>query len=792
MIEPTTLQSPDFDLRPDPRILPMLGEINLAQWKCIAELIDNSVDGFLEMKVGTGADEQHEVHVEIPLRDVPAAQVSVRDNGPGMSVDVLERAVRAGWSGNDPLGKLGLFGMGFNIATARLGGVTTVWTSRAGDTERVGLRIDFEQLRKQRHFKTPRLTQPKADPAQHGTEVTITNLKIEQRQWFAKPANRSKLQSELNKAYAAMLRPQGKPIQFKLTVGNIALAGRRHCVWGGPGNPPRVIQTPTKGAVDAFQPIDVKMEDRPFCTKCWNWLAADETACPSCGPDGRIAMRQRSVTGWLGIQRYLDETDYGIDFLRHGRKIEISSKELFFWQGPDGELNEPEYPIDDPRGRGRIVGEIHLDHCRVHYTKDRFDRTDPAWEEMRVLLRGPGPLRPDKANEAGFPDSDAPLYRLFQVFRRNNPKPKVAGAWKRLLVVPDNETAKEYSQKFHSGVPGYETDAKWWELVVEEDNKLLTPGAPPGGAGGAPPPGGGLPGFTGPNTPGPTGVPGPSGQPPAQPGLPYRAPIPSLSRTFRSNATGQKWQVQAFDVAPDHPNIAKKRPWALRALPNGVHEFYLDRINPIFASATMTPLDGLLGELSWSAMDFLRQDTHEHTYGSILADLREQYAKNAALDPATLAINAKQTLSNIASKVAKAIQSADANALFKALSADDRQLILTSMVSRGTANHQSVIGQGRFLEFAPPRAILRFFTAHPELFLDGNCWDDEYATLNFEEPSATELARSIAVKKYDGLLSDTVWLCEQEAADVAQESRPRVLRAMYALELLDASISDES
>ena len=31
------------------RILPMLGEINLAQWKCLAELIDNSVDGFLEM-----------------------------------------------------------------------------------------------------------------------------------------------------------------------------------------------------------------------------------------------------------------------------------------------------------------------------------------------------------------------------------------------------------------------------------------------------------------------------------------------------------------------------------------------------------------------------------------------------------------------------------------------------------------------------------------------------------------------------------------------------------------------
>ena len=45
----------------------------------------------------------------------------VRDNGPGMTIDRLENAVRAGWTGNDPVNNLGMFGMGFNIATARLG-----------------------------------------------------------------------------------------------------------------------------------------------------------------------------------------------------------------------------------------------------------------------------------------------------------------------------------------------------------------------------------------------------------------------------------------------------------------------------------------------------------------------------------------------------------------------------------------------------------------------------------------------------------------------------------------------
>ena len=45
----------------------------------------------------------------------------------------MHNSVRAGFSGNDPLGKLGLFGMGFNIATARLGRITKVLSTIKGD-----------------------------------------------------------------------------------------------------------------------------------------------------------------------------------------------------------------------------------------------------------------------------------------------------------------------------------------------------------------------------------------------------------------------------------------------------------------------------------------------------------------------------------------------------------------------------------------------------------------------------------------------------------------------------------
>ena len=63
-----------------------------------------------------------------------------------MSAEVLQDAVRAGFSGNNSIDKLGLFGMGFNVATARLGYRTEVWTTRAEDDYWSGIRIDFDEM----------------------------------------------------------------------------------------------------------------------------------------------------------------------------------------------------------------------------------------------------------------------------------------------------------------------------------------------------------------------------------------------------------------------------------------------------------------------------------------------------------------------------------------------------------------------------------------------------------------------------------------------------------------------
>jgi hypothetical protein len=766
----------EFDLQPDPRILPMLGEINLAQWKCLAELIDNSVDGFLELLRAGQPLDAPEVSISIPTNDTPSARVVVRDNGPGMSREKLEKAVRAGYSGNDPISNLGLFGMGFNIATARLGTVTTVWTTRKDDPEWIGLKIDFDALRDQRHFRTQALSRAKSDRAEHGTEVIVEGLKPEQRQWLSKTANKSKVIKELSRAYSAMLRPNGNPITFRLHINNKLCVGRQHCIWGCEGNPERIVPTAKYGEVSAYQVINVNLPGRPFCVKCWQWLAADETECPACLSAGQVVVRNRSIRGWLGIQRYLSENEFGIDFLRHGRKIEIANKDLFNWQ--DGEIDELEYPIDDPRNRGRIVGEIHLDHCRVSYTKDRFDRADPAWEDMVHVVRGDGPLRPDKATDLGFSGNTSPLFRLFQVFRRSTPKPKVAGCYAKLLVVPDNDRAVEMGNHFHDMKAEYQTDAKWWELVQEADLALLR-GAPSASAPQGPgaPPAPTLDGFA------------PPGEGPAAPLPPpvvyTETPLPSLGGIYRSDLTDLRWDVRAIAVEPEHPQLCGgDRPWAMRRLATGEDEFYVNPRHRVFASATMTPLDALIAQLAWMATDFLRDSNRNITFASILAELRIRHANRSALEPNALASEARQTLMAVATTVAPHVAANDPVALFQALTLADQQAIQHRMATKRAGNPSAVIGQGRFLEYAPYRVILDFFKEHPELFLDGNCWDDAYGTLDYGHASATEEAQRQVSQYYEALLADAVWMAEQDTSDLAEHSRERVLRAQLALDLI--------
>lgn len=775
-----------FDLQPHPRILPMLGEINIQPWQCIAELIDNSLDAFIAAKAESGTDiSDAEIVVSLPTRNVPHGVVIVKDNGPGMDARTLENAVKAGWTSNDPMGHLGMFGMGFNIATARLGKVTRVWSTRQSDLEWNGLEIDFDKLSQQRHFLTPILTRPKEDPDDHGTEVRIERLKSNQRKILATSSGRANINRHLERAYSSMLRPHGVPLTVKVHVNTKRLIGHRHCVWGDPMNSPeRTVTHGRFGEIAAYQEVDTNLTDRPFCTKCWAWLKHEQLECVTCESSDAVRVLKRRIHGWIGLQRYLSPNDYGIDFLRHGRKIETANHDLFYWR--DGITNELEYPIDDPRSRGRLVGEIHLDHCRVHYTKDRFERSDLAWQEMVRVVRGDGPLRPDKARSIGYSDNNSPLFLLFQAFRRSKPK-KDAGSYARNLVVPNNDLAIDMAQRFRAGETDFQGDSKWWELVVEKDSELLYKKDPRRSTKDPLWP---VDDAIEENSPEADET-SPSTDGTHEP-LPARSRIPSLSREYRHDDTDLRWPVEAFSVLATDPDLGGRMyPWRLRQVSAGTFEFLVQSNHPIFASATMTLLDALLAELSWAAMDFLHGRNTTATFGSVLADLRERYARITKLDPVDLATDAAQVLRGFCASLEDTLTPDDAKALFDELTPRERETILTKLVQRDGSQAIQAIQNGSFLKYATGPTILRFFEEHPELFFDGQYWDIQYEDLDFQNPTVTETAKNELVRRFVSLLADALWLTESNPEDLEEAGRPRLLRAHLALDLLMSDVRDD-
>jgi hypothetical protein len=763
----------------------MLGEIVLPQWRCIAELVDNSVDAFIEAVRATTPVQHPLVSVSIPTADVQSSRIAVRDNGPGMNVDTLERAARAGWTSHDPINNLGLFGMGFNIATARLGSRTTIWTTCSGQSEWVGLEIDFERLIKHQAFISPRLARPKPNQDASGTEVIIERLKLEQLDWFGRGYNRSNIGKQLGKIYSSMIGPATSPIGFRLEINGSQVHPKLHCIWGGPGNPERVVETARYGTVNAFQSFDVRLEPRPFCTQCWNWLGANETTCASCSTSGVIVQRDRRVHGWLGMQRYLDRNDFGVDILRNGRKIEIGNKDIFKWLGENSDTEVLEYPIDDPRDRGRIVGEVHLDHCRVPYTKDRFVREDAAWREMLEIVRGTTPLRPEAAREMGTGENASPLFRLFQAFRRSNPHNKRAGGWSKILVVPDNDRALSMARRFDAGESEYQTDQKWWDLVQEAEVAILRGATPPPSTtdtlGGPSETLGDAPGTTAapavPQTPTDTSA--------GVTAAPIRIRLASLSRQYSEDLTGQRYEVEAFAVDPDDPILAGLEcPWTIRRTAAGPWEFYVDNGAAAFRSITLTPLDALLSQLAWLISDFERGQGSRWGFGAILTSLRQRYATALLLDPKVLVSEASGQLIEIAKSIVGRIHAEDATTFFDNLSPSRQESIRVAMASRGVQNPHGAIADGRFLQYASPSIISDFVTSNPAMFFDGYYWDEPYSTLDYGSAAATDEARARLLGHYGGLLADAVWLAQQTPADLETISRERLMRALLATNLL--------
>jgi len=758
------------DITPSPRVLRMLGQIDFKPWQCLAELIDNSIDSFLDQMRAGNPISAPRITINLPsdaeLQN-GSGKLVVRDNGSGMTLDQLQNAVRAGYSGNDPVEKMGLFGMGFNISTARLGRRTEVWTTTADGPEWIGVVIDFDQLERAQTFKTDVMHREKSEfeleTKTHGTEVQVMKLEPDRLKPLIWGAGKAKTRNRLGKIYGRVMSMLGVSILY---AGD-AVKPWRHCTW----DPKRSVPTKEFGNVLTRIEIDELLAPRKFCNTCWIWLRNDETTCPSCGSSEHLIERQRRLKGWIGVQRYFDKEHYGFDLIRNGRVIEDLDKSLFFFENNQGE-REIEYPIDAVHWGGRIVGELEIDFVRVSHQKDAFDKLDPEWRHVMELIRGTSPLRPQIAARMSLPQNTSPLARLYAGYRRGKAGLKDLVPGDDQGVGMNEGLVRQWVDRFYNNEEDYQSDEKWYELVLQAEEAKR--GGSSGGdkAGGDPP-------IDDDNEPTP-------GSPTSPKKIP--TPLPSeeleidkvLSRTFELDIDQATISINV--QARKFTNNAPKEPFRIKV--TGFN-FELD-YNPkhsFFEESLDQPLDCLLMEISHHFLALSARTPREYPLSIIERNLREKYFPETLTSVSRTADMALAMLGELREHLDEELpELAPINADImdgETLKGIERKVLQIDLAGMDFVSE--TIRTGKFVKYVENEFLIRIINLWPGLVMDGAFFSTPYENLS-------------PALKNDGLqmlingLEDVLWLAgdgrDAMSKDVAW--RLRYGRALASLRLVQS------
>jgi hypothetical protein len=781
-----TLQT--ADITPSPRILWVLGQIPFRPWQALAELIDNSLDAFLAAERDGELSDNARIDVNWSNSNVAADKrvIEISDNGRGIDLETVTLAVRAGYTSNDPVGNLGLFGMGFNIATARLGGVTRFLSTRTTSSEWAGIEIDFRDLAKRGSFSAPIVKEVKPDHSLTGTKVVISDLNEGN---FKELRDReTELRKTLEDVYAPILRDK----KVAIYVNGQRLSPRPYCIWNSERSVAR------DGAkVSAVLKIDRDLGSALFDVERNQYIpGASEAELRAKLANGiefpdNIVERHRKLRGWIGVQRYADPNDFGIDFVRNGRKILIKDKRLFSWENPlSGEV-VLEYPVElGSTVGGRLVGEVHVDYLVPTYQKNDFDRSESSWVETVLALRGDGPFLPKRRKAMGYSDAvTSPIGLLANVYRRSDPGT-------RCLAAP-NSSAREWAKLFLKGDSTYQSDEKWWKAAQEADQAKVDKGgdsAAPVDPGDQPtddidiyaPPPSKEPGGQLSPVPKPT-----TAQPPVQ--KDSNVDTLTQSSTLVEWLSGEygygksaalKIRAYAFNGPGRIIKDGKNVPCLLFQDANEC-DFFFDKGHPIVAEYPLAPQDLLTVYLAerFKARDHLPDlvETFSLIYSSKFKDTRvergvlQDRAYNIIED---LRFRFEEYLNPVAGDVLQVIHESAGDVEETTISLFDDTDLLELFLHKDPMAIK-VIG------FIPERTLPRLLERFPEHLLDKKVFSLPFMQISLSDERATSRARTESRRRIQSYLEDVVSLVTSK---LTKASKDELKRASLSLALLQDCI----
>lgn len=759
------------DITPSPRVLRMLGQIDFAPWQCLAELIDNSVDAFIDQSSAGTASAAPRIFIQLPSEPelrAGSGVISVRDNASGMPVEALENAVKAGYSGNDPVEKMGLFGMGFNISTARMGRKTEVWTTRADDPDWTGLIIDFDSLERNQTFHAPLEKRPKTsaelEECVHGTEIRITRLEADRVRPLIWGAGKRNTKDRLGKVYGRVMSRLGIDIYYDSDL----IMPWRHCAW----DEKRFVETKTFGNVPARIEIDKTLDPQRFCTTCWVWLLDADEVCASCGHDEDVIERTRRLKGWIGVQRYFDKKHFGIDLIRNGRVIEEFDKSFFTFTDENGDTVF-EYPIDAIHWGGRLIGELEIDFVRVSHQKDSFDKLDPEWKKVVELVRGKAPLQPRIAERMGLGKNDSSLSRLFTAYRKGTAglKDLVPGAADGTGL--NSGLVMDYVDKFYAGDPEYQSDEKWYDLVKQAEAGKR------GGSKGSEEAGGEFPIDDDPEVNGEEEA---DAEAKAKADKKDADEPPELDQELSGNYEVDDLQgdivlkVSAYRHKSDFdgaPFSVKPDGYSFRFDYNPRSSFFEDRLE--------TPADYLVIDLAQHFLSLSAETVRNLPVSRIARSIREKYFAKSSDDLSAAASAASSLLDEIRRHYDEVLPSAAPIDLDLLPQRQIERIKRAAAKSLGLNEGEisKLIEDGNFAGFVSQPFVVELLRLWPALSTDGKFFNRPYSG------SEDDLKPAILDELVDGL-QDVVWLVDEGASAVSKDTgwRLRYGKSLSSLRLL--------
>ncbi|MGG1660909.1 ATP-binding protein [Brevibacillus sp. NRS-1366] len=811
--------STHLDITPSPRVLRTLGEIPFEPWQCFAELIDNSIDAFDYADRSQIPLTRRQIVVSWSSESAAAIdrRIEIRDTGPGMSLEIIREAVRAGFSSKNPMSDLGLFGMGFNIATARLGEETIFLSTKNGDSEWVGIQIDFDSMIQNKDYQVPIIRLEKNDPTEHGTRVIIKKLKPSIFERLK--SKEGQIRSTLEDIYSPILQgDQG----LELLVQSKKCKPRPYCLW----DENRYVIHASEN-VPAIIPIDEVVGTSLFSIIKNRYLSyeEEEEAFQYKREHGffqsDIVEREKRISGWLGIQRYSDTSFFGIDFVRNGRKILRKDKSLFSYFIDLTGTNKLEYPTElGSTWGGRIVGEIHVDHLMPTYQKNDFDRNDRSWYEVLNILRGDGPILPKTRTELGYSGANvSPLGKLIKAYARMNPGTK--------CLAISNATAKDWSKKFDAGNSDYQTDIKWWEAALQADQEKANKGAATAGPVNH--------GSTASDSVDEYGPPDTSSTTITNTGntntavvsdltSPVATTIASTQNTTtvtppydefqdlydRSSVDHYLSKDYRYRNCPASLNVEARKMtsgfigsgsssdgdpvrWDMRNARD--YKFYYNDGHPFFLSRKTTPQEIMLLQL---AQTFSVRDRLDRSISIVYVELLEEMFPDEKIDQITIQERADNFFERLRTSSVKLLSSRESevldsihehagdleDTLTRLMSTPDLQVKLQTRAPGGIAA----------LLFVPERTLVRLASRYPEEFFDGKFFNTNYQNINLPSQEATDRVREEAKERIIAYIKDALWVLSpwgttQRGASL-KRSREELLRCSHSLELLEGVIND--